>query len=255
MRTKGIRQAEGESPYTVKTEGAAWWREGDSAPLTLHLKSLEHAGASARLHVGAHGDFDFQFRGRGQMIRFKVSDSSSVQRGESRHVSGGGLPPSTCSGGTRTEERRRRNRERQWWCSVVARIGGKGAPFDHPDTPHQHSPYPHFSSPLNSPPSSLPNCIRQGLEAPPTGLRQIGRENKEAAPLRSDLTFSGLKARSFEDFASFNPSSSGETILSKTGLERPALEDDNEQKDFFIQVWRNLTPDSLPSIHSPEGPG
>ena len=48
MRTKGIRQAEGESPYTVKTEGAAWWKEGDSAPLTSHLKSLGHARASAR---------------------------------------------------------------------------------------------------------------------------------------------------------------------------------------------------------------
>lgn len=29
MRTKRIRQAEGESPYTVKTKGAIWWKEGD----------------------------------------------------------------------------------------------------------------------------------------------------------------------------------------------------------------------------------
>lgn len=30
MRTKGIRQAEDESPYTVKTKGAAWWKEEDN---------------------------------------------------------------------------------------------------------------------------------------------------------------------------------------------------------------------------------
>lgn len=28
MTTKGIRQAEGESPYTVKTNGAICWKEG-----------------------------------------------------------------------------------------------------------------------------------------------------------------------------------------------------------------------------------
>lgn len=27
MKTKGIRQAENESPYTVKTTGATWWKE------------------------------------------------------------------------------------------------------------------------------------------------------------------------------------------------------------------------------------
>lgn len=27
MDTKGIRQAENESPYTVKTTGATWWKE------------------------------------------------------------------------------------------------------------------------------------------------------------------------------------------------------------------------------------
>lgn len=27
MDTKGIRQAENESPYTVKTTGAIWWKE------------------------------------------------------------------------------------------------------------------------------------------------------------------------------------------------------------------------------------
>lgn len=27
MKTKGIRQAEDESPYTVKTTGATWWKE------------------------------------------------------------------------------------------------------------------------------------------------------------------------------------------------------------------------------------
>lgn len=27
MKTKGIRQAEDESPYTVKTIGATWWKE------------------------------------------------------------------------------------------------------------------------------------------------------------------------------------------------------------------------------------
>lgn len=41
MRTKGIRQAEGESPYTVKTSGATWLKEGGSAPLTLHLSSWD----------------------------------------------------------------------------------------------------------------------------------------------------------------------------------------------------------------------
>lgn len=27
MKTKGIRQAEDESPYTVKTTDATWWKE------------------------------------------------------------------------------------------------------------------------------------------------------------------------------------------------------------------------------------
>lgn len=34
MRTKGIRQAEGESPYTVKTKGAIRWKEDDSVPFS-----------------------------------------------------------------------------------------------------------------------------------------------------------------------------------------------------------------------------
>lgn len=35
MKTKGIRQAEGESPYTVRTKGALWWKEEDPTLLTL----------------------------------------------------------------------------------------------------------------------------------------------------------------------------------------------------------------------------
>lgn len=38
---------------------------------------------------------------------------------------------------------------------------------------------------------------RQGLEAPPTGLQQTGRENEEAAPFHNDITIAELKARSF----------------------------------------------------------
>lgn len=53
---------------------------------------------------------------------------------------------------------------------------------------------------------------------------------------------------------------------SKTDLDYLLLNEDNEQKvsdtpclsviaGLFVQVQQNLTPDSLPSIHSPEGPG
>lgn len=39
MMTKGIRRGGqgGESHYTVKSEGATCWEEGDLVPLTLHL--------------------------------------------------------------------------------------------------------------------------------------------------------------------------------------------------------------------------
>lgn len=64
MRTKGIRQAEGESPYTVKTKGATWWKEEDSTLHTLHCSSWD---VSKQSHHGctikAHGDLDFQFGG------------------------------------------------------------------------------------------------------------------------------------------------------------------------------------------------
>lgn len=46
MRTKGIRQAEDESPYTVKTRGAAWWKEEDSHSLTL--SSWKQANSSVK---------------------------------------------------------------------------------------------------------------------------------------------------------------------------------------------------------------
>lgn len=64
MRTKGIRQAEGESPYTVKTKGAIWWKEKHSSLLTLHLSGWDankesHHGCTIR----AHGDLNFLFGG------------------------------------------------------------------------------------------------------------------------------------------------------------------------------------------------
>ena len=43
MRTKGIRQAEGESPYTVKTKGAIWWKEEDSGLLTAADQSAQRS--------------------------------------------------------------------------------------------------------------------------------------------------------------------------------------------------------------------
>lgn len=41
MRTKGIRQAEDESPYTVKTKAATWWKEEHSAAGVAVEKGFE----------------------------------------------------------------------------------------------------------------------------------------------------------------------------------------------------------------------
>lgn len=64
MRTKGIRQAEGESPYTVKTKGAIWWKEGDLTLLMLHLSSWDFSkepchGCTIREHGDDHLHFQF----------------------------------------------------------------------------------------------------------------------------------------------------------------------------------------------------
>jgi len=57
MRTKGIRQAEGESPYTVKTKGAIWWKEGDlTEPFSSHLSSWDLSQEPCGCTIRAHGD-------------------------------------------------------------------------------------------------------------------------------------------------------------------------------------------------------
>lgn len=72
MRTKGIRQAEGESPYTVKTKGAIWWKEEASNPLTL----TSAAGPWANSLVMAAHSNNFSLGGRAQ-IRLDYFFSSS----------------------------------------------------------------------------------------------------------------------------------------------------------------------------------
>lgn len=94
MRTKGIRQAEGESPYTVKTKGAIWWKEGDFTLLMLHLYKLGlEQRASSRLTV----NFIFNLEAEPR------SDYSLVESSSGQHEKGPrtemiqGPPPSTCS--------------------------------------------------------------------------------------------------------------------------------------------------------------
>jgi len=50
MRTKGIRQAEGESPYTVKTKGAIWWKEEDPTFSQSSQQPGREQTASSWLH-------------------------------------------------------------------------------------------------------------------------------------------------------------------------------------------------------------
>ena len=91
MRTKGIRQAESESPYTVKTKGAIWWKEGDSTALTLLTSCWDIRKESRHGCTLEHMEIRiFYFKGQDQ-IRIFLCESETLQREKDRNET---WPPS-----------------------------------------------------------------------------------------------------------------------------------------------------------------